>query len=910
MATVGTLQFQLEANAAKFTAEMNKAAAQFSLFEKKLTSGAKLIQGAFAALAASKFVGFLNDSLKAQAAAEAATNKLNLALANQGKLTAETSDSLVKFAGALQETSTFADDAIVEVEALLASFGQSEEEIKRSTQAVLDYAAATGTDLVTAANLVGKAFVGNVAGLQKIGFEFTKGASDAKNFNSALTQIEQRFGGSATAATQTYIGQLEQMANAWDDTKEAVGRFLAQFLDVGGGVNLVTESLRGLQKFIGGDLIQALGEARAAFAGFLATILDGAAKAYDGLASLGGVFGDANFAKDAQERAKGLREFADGLRDSQEGLRNEAAAAAESAGKTTLFKNSAAGATKEVSALSKEAQAAAKKLADYIAALPGGTDEAAKIDLITKAWERLGMAATDAQVAKMVADLEALGKAGAKAANDLLKLATLPVLKKFAGGLLAPQGPKLISLGQGDLGEPIEQAKEATLDWHDALEDVANIFQTLSATGGPLDGILSMLGQAATAATSIGAGLSTIKAGDKAGGFGGALGQISGALGIVGSVVGLIGGLFNRGKKKAAELKKKQEEAMNAFADMFDEWKQAREELAGQGADAINSLLGSMLGEDGKLTTQFTSVANATEYVAATFKMLQASGMSTAQALEAIRPALDALATADPAALKGTAAEPLVQMANFIKANEQLVQFVSSLGMTAQALAGFGLLTQDLATRISVDMGAAIDKMVAAGLPFEQALALSAQDLYNLQQAAKQSGVTLDAHTQELINAAEAAGLFQGLEDPMKRLVELNGAMVAAIGEVVKLMGGRLPDAIQKLIDEFNSANVAPPQSAPPPSDGSEHGMPEKQHGGPVPTTGPYMLHKDEWVLNPRQTQEWLRGGGMGGEQRRGEGKQPVSVVVNIGPEKIYEMLYEASRTGHLQVHPGSVRKR
>src|SRR5262245_47961147 len=45
MATVGTLQFQLEANASKFTAEMGKASAQVALLDKKFASSLKSAGG-------------------------------------------------------------------------------------------------------------------------------------------------------------------------------------------------------------------------------------------------------------------------------------------------------------------------------------------------------------------------------------------------------------------------------------------------------------------------------------------------------------------------------------------------------------------------------------------------------------------------------------------------------------------------------------------------------------------------------------------------------------------------------------------------------------------------------------------------------------------------------------------------
>jgi len=298
---------------------------------------------------------------------------------------------------------------------------------------------------------------------------------------------------------------------------------------------------------------------------------------------------------------------------------------------------------------------------------------------------------------------------------------------------------------------------------------------------------------------------------------------------VIGAAVGGLLGLFGGGKKKAEELRKRQQEAMDSFGKLFDEWKQARTELAGQGADAVNSLIEGLFDEEGAFVEGLTSASNAASYVAASFEMLRRSGMSTAQALERLKPALDKIRS-DPQ-FAGGAADPLISMANAAEAHAAALDFTAQLGVMANALAGFGLLTQDLATKMSLDMGGAIQAMIDAGVPYEQALALNAQALYDLQQAAQQSGVALDGHTQQLIDDAENAGLFEGLEDPMKKLVELNGAMVAAMGELVKLMGGTLPAAIQKLVDEFNRAQVAAPTGGGPTGDTPE--------GPPVPGGGP-----------------------------------------------------------------------
>ena len=353
----------------------------------------------------------------------------------------------------------------------------------------------------------------------------------------------------------------------------------------------------------------------------------------------------------------------------------------------------------------------------------------------------------------------------------------------------------------GELPGVLSNITNIFKDWGKGLDTNLEKFNAIAGVAGQIGG---MIGGGAGAAIQGAAG--GAMTGANIGSLLGPMGAVVG--GVIGGIGGLIGGIFGNSKKKAEELKKKQDEALKSFEGMFEDWKNARKELAAVGAEGINALLSSMIGADGELTTEFTSVANAAEYAAASFQMLRASGMSTAEALAAMKPGLDALAAAGPEAFAGTGAEGILQMATFAEANAALLQFSSGLGLTAQALSGFGMFTQDLAMRMSLDMNNVIQTMMDSGLSYQQALALTAQDLFNLKQAAENSGVTLDEHTQKMIADAEAAGLFVGLEDPMKKLVEVQQAMLAATGELVKLFGGTVPAAVQKMIDEFNSAKI------------------------------------------------------------------------------------------------------
>jgi hypothetical protein len=342
-------------------ASLKRLDTAFTAFGNVLTAGA-IIKG-------------FDMVLKAQGESEAAINKLNIALANQGRYSADISTSLVEYAAALQQVSTYDDETILGAEALLASFGMTEEQIKRSTKAALDYAAATGTDLESAVQLLGKAFAGNVTALQKQGFAFGEGMTAAQKYESALGQLELRYGGQALAATQTYQGQMAQLKNAFNDVEEAAGKLAGQLLDVGGAGGGMKSVLEGVANFFGRDLVIALSEARARVLEFFAGIADK-------MGQIGKLAGDhplitrilGGDPKDLAKQGQLMTDFANGLKQQAAQLRDEGDKAAASFGKLATVVNAGqvaitAQERAEIAERSKLRQKAAeeqKKLSDAI----------------------------------------------------------------------------------------------------------------------------------------------------------------------------------------------------------------------------------------------------------------------------------------------------------------------------------------------------------------------------------------------------------------------------------------------------------------------------------------------------------------------------------------------------------------
>jgi hypothetical protein len=138
-------------------------------------------------------------------------------------------------AGALQETTVFADDAVTASQSLLLTFTKVQGDIfPRATKAIADVAQAMGTDLQGATIQVGKALqdpIHGIAALSRSGIQFSEDQKAmiaslvetnqlAEAQTVILKELETQFGGSAEAAGKTLGGAIARLGNAFGDLFE------------------------------------------------------------------------------------------------------------------------------------------------------------------------------------------------------------------------------------------------------------------------------------------------------------------------------------------------------------------------------------------------------------------------------------------------------------------------------------------------------------------------------------------------------------------------------------------------------------------------------------------------------------------------------------------------------------------
>lgn len=180
---------------------------------------------------------FMTSAIASASESEAVTRRLVAALEAQGRSYQEAA-GIQAYSSALEKQSAFSDEAITGVQTQLIQLSQlSSQALPGATKAVLDYAAATGSDLNSAVVQVSKAINGHGEGLNKVGVQYKAVGDKTRDTAGVIAALESKFGGQAAAATETFAGKTAQLANQWDNLKEIVGgEVLPVLTDLFGGI--------------------------------------------------------------------------------------------------------------------------------------------------------------------------------------------------------------------------------------------------------------------------------------------------------------------------------------------------------------------------------------------------------------------------------------------------------------------------------------------------------------------------------------------------------------------------------------------------------------------------------------------------------------------------------------------------
>jgi hypothetical protein len=214
----------------------------------KLTKNVKNLARNFGlAFGTAAVLNYAKTSIKAAADDQKAQKQLALALENVGLARDVTSTE--QYIARLQSEFGILDDLLRPAYQRLAVATQNSAESQRLLNLALDISASTGKDVNAVTTALSRAYLGNNTALTRLGVGLSKADLKSKSFEEITTQLADTFAGSATAAAQTFSGQLAILSTGAAEASEIIGTGLIDSLKLlsdGGSISNVVTDMKAL----------------------------------------------------------------------------------------------------------------------------------------------------------------------------------------------------------------------------------------------------------------------------------------------------------------------------------------------------------------------------------------------------------------------------------------------------------------------------------------------------------------------------------------------------------------------------------------------------------------------------------------------------------------------------------------
>jgi hypothetical protein len=226
MADVRTMKLNLLADVSQFGKSLGKADKQTQSFSKKIGGYSKAMAKSFAvagAAAGAYAIKLGVDGVKSAVEDEKSQAQLAKALRNTTKATDEQIASTEEYISKTQIRYGISDVKLRSSLGKLVRATGSVTKAQKLNNLALDIATATNKDLDSVAGALSKAYNGNLGALTKLGIPLDANIIKTKDFTKATDVLQKLFGGSATANTQTFAGQVAILQEYFGEIQEDIG---------------------------------------------------------------------------------------------------------------------------------------------------------------------------------------------------------------------------------------------------------------------------------------------------------------------------------------------------------------------------------------------------------------------------------------------------------------------------------------------------------------------------------------------------------------------------------------------------------------------------------------------------------------------------------------------------------------
>ena len=180
------------------------------------------VGAAFAAVSTAVVAG-LGLSVKAAADDQRSQELLEKQLYNTIAASEKTTKATEDFIGQMELATGVADN---QLRVALGNLVRSTGDLTTAQDLLglsLDISTATGKDLESVSIALGKASMGQMTALQKLGIPLDDDIKKTKDFTKIQDALDKQFGGASAAAAETFGGQLARLGTVWDNLTESIG---------------------------------------------------------------------------------------------------------------------------------------------------------------------------------------------------------------------------------------------------------------------------------------------------------------------------------------------------------------------------------------------------------------------------------------------------------------------------------------------------------------------------------------------------------------------------------------------------------------------------------------------------------------------------------------------------------------
>jgi hypothetical protein len=246
--------------AAEFTGKpaFKKAETSVDRLEKRTKNLGKTVAATFGTAA---IVAFGRASVKAFAEDDKAATSLGQTLKNLNLAYGSNIGTVNGFISRLEmQTGVLDDELRPAMDRLLRATG----DVTKSQELLglaLDIAAGTGKSVTQVSQSLQKAYLGQTQALGRLGVGLTRVELSSSSFEEIQERLTTLFAGQATAAAETFAGQLDKMTIAANNAKETIGKGLYDAITAlgGGGTTAATDNIDRLAKGVA-DTLKNTGE--------------------------------------------------------------------------------------------------------------------------------------------------------------------------------------------------------------------------------------------------------------------------------------------------------------------------------------------------------------------------------------------------------------------------------------------------------------------------------------------------------------------------------------------------------------------------------------------------------------------------------------------------------------------------